>query len=363
MGFVSCQSEHTNKVSIGTLLLENGINLPNVEIAYERKGNLAGEVIVVCHALSGNQATVGSKESPGWWSEFIGPGLYVDTNRYQVITINVLGGCNGSTGPKSINPETDKKYGATFPAVTIRDMVHSQYKALQKLGVKRVKAIIGGSLGGMQVLEWGHLYPQFSEILIPMAVSPYFTDYALAYNSIGRHAIKSDPLWDNGNYSEGTSIKGMEIARMVGLVTYRSESLFNDRFKRERKEGVEIEYQVDSYLKYQGTKFSERFDANSYLILLQAMDQYDIGLNRGGWQRALERVEAKIFMLSFYGDLLYPPPLAEELVKEMKELNKDATYLHVETRFGHDGFLVEFEKWGHHVKNILERKEVAECLT
>ncbi|WP_404449534.1 homoserine O-acetyltransferase [Sutcliffiella horikoshii] len=360
---MSCQTEHTNKVSIGTLLLENGKRLSNVEIAYEKVGNPEGEVIVVCHALSGNHGTVGTPNYPGWWHEFIGPDHYIDTNRYQVITMNVLGGCNGSTGPLSINPETDRKYGSSFPAVTIRDIVHSQYQALQKLGIGHVKAIIGGSLGGMQVLEWGHLYPLFSEILIPMAVTPYFTDYALAYNSIGRHAIKSDPLWDNGNYPEGTIIKGMEIARMVGLVTYRTESLFNERFNREKKEGVGIEYQVDSYLKYQGKKFSNRFDANSYLLLLQAMDQFDIGLNRDGWKNAIAGMQAKVCMLSFSNDLLYPPPLAEELVKELKECNKDAVYIHVETRFGHDGFLVEFEKWGHYVKNVLERKEVTECLT
>ncbi|WP_010193204.1 homoserine O-acetyltransferase MetX [Bacillus sp. m3-13] len=359
---MSCQTEHTNKVSIGTLLLENGKKLPDVEIAYERKGNPTGEVIVICHALSGNQVSVGSKENPGWWNEFIGPDLYIDTNRYHVITLNVLGGCSGSTGPISINPETNRKYGAAFPAVTIRDIVHSQFKALRKLGIDRVKAIIGGSLGGMQVLEWGHLYPNFTEILIPMAVTPYFTDYALAYNSIGRHAIKSDPLWDNGNYPDGTLIKGMEIARMVGLVTYRSEGLFNDRFNRERKEGVDIEYQVDSYLKYQGRKFSKRFDANSYLILLQAMDQFDLGFERGGWEKALEKVKAKVCMLSFSGDLLYPPTLAEAFFKELKKRNKNAAYVQVETRFGHDGFLVEFEKWGHHVKNILEKKEVTECL-
>ncbi|NLP50187.1 homoserine O-acetyltransferase [Bacillus sp. RO1] len=359
---MSCHIEHTNKVSIGTLLLENGKKLSNVEIAYERVGNPEGEVIVVCHALSGNQGTVGTPNYPGWWSKFIGPDLYVDTNRYQVITMNVLGGCGGSTGPRSINPQTKKKYGASFPAVTIRDMVHSQYQTLRALGINHAKAIMGGSLGGMQVLEWGHLYPHFSEILIPMAVTPYFTDYALAYNSIGRHAIKSDPLWDNGNYSEGTIIKGMEIARMVGLVTYRSESLFNDRFNREKKDGVDIEYQVDSYLKYQGQKFSNRFDANSYLTLLQAMDQFDLGFKRGGWQNGLEKVDAKVCMISFSGDLLYPPPLAEAFVKELKEHNKNAAYIHVDTRFGHDGFLVEFEKWGHHVKQILERKEVTECL-
>ncbi|KMJ58272.1 homoserine acetyltransferase [Bacillus sp. LL01] len=360
---MSCQSEQTiNKVSIGTLLLENGEKLPDVEIAYERVGKRDGDVVVVCHALTGNQESVGTEGCPGWWSTFIGPDLYIDTNRFQVITMNVLGGGNGSTGPTSINPKTGEKYGANFPTVTIRDMVHSQHKALTRIGIKSVKAIIGGSLGGMQVLEWGVLYPEFSEILVPLAVTPYFTDYALAYNSIGRHAIISDPAWDSGNYPNGAHIKGLEIARMVGLVTYRSESLFNDRFNRERKEGKGIEYQVDSYMKYQGEKFSRRFDANSYLVLLQAMDQFDIGHERGGWLNALSKVEAKVCMFSFTGDLLYPPQLAKNAIEQLKELNKEAEFIEVETIFGHDGFLVEFEKWGQHVKSLLEKKEVTRCL-
>ncbi len=361
---MSCQSEQTyiNKVSIGALLLENGEKLPNVEIAYERVGNPDGEVVVVCHALTGNQESVGSEASPGWWSSFIGPDLYIDTNKFQVITMNVLGGCNGSTGPSSINPETGCKYGADFPAITIRDMVHSQHHALSKIEIKSVKAIIGGSLGGMQVLEWGTLYPEFSEILVPMAVTPYFTDYALAFNSIGRHAIISDQAWENGNYPDDAHIKGLEVARMVGLVTYRSQSLFNDRFNRERKEGEGIEYQVDSYMKYQGEKFSRRFDANSYLVLLQAMDQFDIGHGRNGWQHALETVEANVCMFSFAGDLLYPPQLAKNTIDHLKEIDKQATYIEVDTKFGHDGFLVEFEKWGHHVKSLLEKKEVTRCL-
>ena len=354
---MSCQSKQTyvNKVSIGALLLENGEKLPNVEIAYERVGNPDGEVVVVCHALTGNHETVGSEADPGWWSLFIGPDLYIDTNRFQVITMNVIGGCNGSTGPLSINPSTGKAYGAGFPAVTIRDMVHSQYKALEILGIKRARAIIGGSLGGMQVLEWGILYPHFAEILVPMAVTPYFTDYALAFNSIGRHAIISDPEWKKGNYPDGAKLKGLETARMVGLVTYRSQSLFNDRFNRERKNGENIEYQVDSYMKYQGEKFSGRFDANSYLVLLQAMDQFDIGYGRGGWEKALLEVEAHVCMFCFNGDLLYPPGLAKNTTDFLKGAKKQVNYIEVDTKFGHDGFLVEFEKWGQKVKNLLEK--------
>jgi homoserine O-acetyltransferase len=351
-----------DKVSIGRLSLENGEVLEDVELAYERVGNLEGDVIIVCHALTGNQFAVGTEDSKGWWCSFIGPDSFIDTNQYQVITMNVLGGCNGSTGPTSVNPSTGEKYGGKFPAISIRDMVHSQHHALQRLGINKAKAIIGGSLGGMQVLEWGILYPSFADFLVPMAVTPYFTDYALAFNCIGRRAIESDPLWNNGEYPENAKIKGLEIARMVGLVTYRSENLFNCRFNREQKaptnEGNAIEYQVDSYMKYQGAKFSGRFDANSYLCLLQAMDQFDIGWKRNGWQRALERIQAKVCMLGFSKDLLYPPSMIHETVKELRNRSKEAVFIEVETEFGHDGFLVEFEKWGNEVKRLLvEKKE------
>jgi homoserine O-acetyltransferase len=364
VGNVSCQSSSQtirDKVSIGSLSLENGDYLLNAEIAYERVGNINGEAIIVCHALTGNQDAAGTSDHPGWWKGFIGPGLYIDTNEYQVITMNVLGGCCGSTGPNSINPTTGDKYRGDFPAVTIRDMVHSQYKALERLGIKKAKAIIGGSLGGMQVLEWGIIYPQFAEILIPIAVTPYFTDYAIAFNSIGRQAIMSDPAWNNGNYQEGVPIKGLEIARMVGIVTYRSDKLFNDRFKREKKNDKEIEYQVDSYMKYQGEKFTKRFDANSYLCLLQAMDQFDIGSNRGGWEKALIQIEAKVCLISFSGDLLYPSSMLKQAADLLVKQKKEAEFVEVNTHFGHDGFLVEFEKWGQTIKRLLAKKEVNRC--
>ncbi|WP_078381284.1 homoserine O-acetyltransferase MetX [Sutcliffiella halmapala] len=358
-----------DKVSIGRFPLENGEVLEDVEIAYERVGNLEGETIIVCHALTGNQFAVGTEELKGWWSSFIGPDLYIDTNKYQVFTMNVLGGCAGSTGPTTINPLTGEKYRGDFPTVTIRDIVHSHYQALRKLKINKAKAIIGGSLGGMQVLEWGILYPSFADMLVPMAVTPYFTDYALAFNCIGRKAITSDPHWKNGYYQDSTEIKGLEIARMVGLVTYRSETLFNRRFCRERKEQLTtnptIEYQVDSYMKYQGEKFTRRFDANSYLCLLQAMDQFDIGWKRDGWQQALQKIEAEICMIGFSKDLLYPPNMIRETVNELRMKSKKATYLEVITEFGHDGFLVEFEKWAHEVKDLIEkneRKEANICL-
>ncbi|QFT88528.1 Homoserine O-acetyltransferase [Bacillus sp. THAF10] len=340
-------------VSIGKFKTESGEELSDVVIAYEKVGTPTLGTILVCHALTGNHVSVGNQDNPGWWGDFIGSGLYVDTDKFQVITMNVIGGCNGTTGPTSINPATRKPYGSDFPVITIRDMVHAQYQGLITLGVKNVKAIIGGSLGGMQVLEWGILYPDFAEIIVPIAVTPYFTDYALAYNVIGRQAIINDPEFDNGHYQEGAVIKGLEIARMVGLVTYRSDTLFNERFKREKKQ--EHEFQVDSYLKYQGQKFSRRFDANSYLRLLNAMDKFDIGDNRKGWKNALKEISATVCFISFKGDLLYPGSLVSKAVAYLQSINKDSTHLEVETMFGHDGFLVEFEKWGDTIKNLIEK--------
>ncbi|MBM7622263.1 homoserine O-acetyltransferase [Bacillus tianshenii] len=349
----------TGSVRIDRLELVNGEVLDKVEIAYEQVGNKNGELIIVCHALTGNQFAKGTETEKGWWHSFIGPESYIDTNDYQVITMNVLGGCNGSTGPTSLNPDTGERYGRDFPSVTVRDMVHAQYLALRMLGYEKAKAVIGGSLGGMQVLEWGILYPDYADILIPMAVTPYFTDYALAFNCIGRRAIMTDPLWNNGNYRENEMLNGLEIARMVGLVTYRSAGLFNHRFNRERKhtEDSVTEYQVDSYMKYQGEKFTRRFDANCYLSLLEAMDQFDIGWDRGGWRQALSQIKSSVCMIGFSKDLLYPTSMIRETVEELKAHGKSASYVEVETEFGHDGFLVEFDKWGFEVKRLLEKKE------
>ncbi|WP_316571477.1 homoserine O-acetyltransferase [Neobacillus sp. YIM B06451] len=332
------------KINVGDLKLESGAVLPGAELAFERAGKKGGPTILVCHALTGNQYTVGTEEQPGWWHGLIGPGMYVDTNQYEVITFNVLGGCSGSTGPTSMNPLTIKPYQYDFPKITIRDIVDSQVLALRKLGIDKIKAAIGGSLGGMQVLELATAYPDFAELIIPMAVTPYLSDYGVAFNTIGRNAIKRDPAWNGGFYSEGAKISGLEIARMVGMVTYRTGALFNQRFNRELKDGDT--FQVESYLTYQGQKLSARFDANSYLYLLEAMDSHDIGRGRQGWKKAIEQITAKTLLLGYTGDLLYPPENVEEIAEALKKAGKEADYIEVSTDFGHDGFLAEFSKWG-----------------
>jgi len=324
-------------VSIGSLTLESNHILHDVTLAYERCGKRDTPAILVCHALTGDQYSVGTEEKPGWWAGLIGPGKAVDTEKFQVITFNVLGGCNGSTGPQSIDPKTGKPYRASFPLLTIRDMVRAEEMALRQLGITHLAAVLGGSLGGMKALEWGRLYPDFVDIIFPLAVTPAYSDYGIAFNHIGIQAIESDPEFNRGNYSDSSSLKGFQIARMAGMVTYRSGNMFNGRFTRSKKGD---QFNVESYLAYQGEKLAKRFDANSYLTLLKAMNTHDV-------EEA--RVDAEIFSLSFTHDLLYPQDLMVPWLKKMP----NASWELVETEFGHDGFLVEFEKWGGHIEQKL----------
>ncbi|WP_346726761.1 homoserine O-acetyltransferase MetX [Bacillus suaedaesalsae] len=345
-----------DEVHIGTFTTESGISIPDVVISYERAGPTHGPIIFVCHALTGNQCSIGLNDSPGWWSGLIGEGKNIDTSRWQVITMNVLGGCSGSTGPQSMIHE-NQQYKARFPFVTVRDIVHSHYLALKKLGIHQVHAIIGGSLGGMQVLEWGIMYPDFAKMLFPLATSPYLSDYGIAYNTISRFAITNDPSWNDGEYDTNPNV-GLSIARMVGMISYRSREQFNNKFSREAREGwgnhhEEKAFQIESYLHYQGEKFVNRFDANSYLYLLKAMDSHDIGRGRGGWLRALESISAKVVAISYKGDLIYPSETLEQLVEALKDKNPTSKHIEVDTSFGHDGFLVEYEKWGHLIEEEL----------
>ncbi|GAA0318447.1 homoserine O-acetyltransferase [Bacillus carboniphilus] len=343
-----------NTVNIGAFVLESGEVLHEVEVAYERTGNPGGPTILVCHALTGNQFTVGTIEEPGWWSGLIGPEHIIDTHYFQIITFNVLGGCNGSTGPTSINPQTKKPYQGDFPYPTVRDLVHAQKKALDQLGISSLHAVMGGSLGGMQVMEWGILYPSFMDYLIVLASTPEMSDYGMAFNRIAIEAIQNDPAWNGGYYDASAQIKGLDIARMVGMVTYRTPQLFTDRFNRETKtEGFPAEYQIDSYLNYQGEKLRKRFDANSYLRLLHTMNNHDIGRGRGGWKKAASQIKAPVLCLAYNGDLLYESTRIQEFADEVP----NGTFIEVDTIFGHDGFLVEFEKWGPLLKEELETRK------
>lgn len=343
------------KVRIGEFALESGRVITDAELAFEKTGNASGPVILLCHALTGNQYAFGSEEDPGWWRGLIGPGQYIDTNQFQVITFNVLGGCSGSTGPTKTDPETGEPYGKTFPFVTVRDMVRAQRQALGILGVPRLFAVLGGSLGGMQALEWAVQFPYFLEKVFVFAATPYLSDYGVAFNRLALHAIESDPVYKSGNYDSSEELKGLEIARMAGLLTYRQPKLFNERFNREVKatddEGKPF-FQVDSYLTYQGEKLTKRFNIDSYVSLLYAMNAHDIGDKLGGWERAASQIQAEVHAFGYEGDLLYPPEAIEDFVKH----TRFGTYYSIQTDFGHDGFLVEFEKWGPYVKEALRQE-------
>ena len=341
-------------VRLENIQLQSGIVLSEVEVAYERTGNESKPVILICHALTGNQHAAGD----GWWSGLIGDHQSIDTTDWQVICMNVLGGCHGTTGPINCMPGKDQPYQTDFPLITIRDIVHVQYEALMKLGIRHIHAVIGGSLGGMQVLEFGIMYPAFMDHLFPLAVTPFLSDYAIAFNLIGRKAIMDDPLWNEGRYeADRPPIAGLSTARMIGMVTYRSPISFNERFDRGRVIGdsslKKIEFDVESYLSYQGEKLTKRFDANSYLVLLKAMDSHDIGRGRGGWEEALKGIQAPLTAIAYTNDLLYPPEAMEQMTIKMSQHGQSVHYQEVETKYGHDGFLVEFEKWGSIIKERL----------
>ncbi|MFC7063293.1 homoserine O-acetyltransferase MetX [Halobacillus seohaensis] len=327
------------KISIGSFALESGGTLPDVELAYERFGPKDAPVVLICHALTGNQYTIGSSESPGWWYGLVGDNCPIDTTHFQVITFNVLGGCHGSTGPASFNHLTQDTYRLDFPKITIRDMVHAQYKALQKLEIYEVHAIAGGSLGGMQTFEWGLLYPNFMKQLFVLAATPYLSDYGIAFNHIGARAIQDDPAFNKGNYDKNEQLQGFELARMTGMVTYRSGKIFQKRFDRSHNES---HYDIQSYMDYQGEKIKERFDANSYLYLLESMNNHDISRGRGTLQNVAKQFQAQLYTISFQHDLLYPKELIEDFSADVP----NSQHHHVQTDYGHDGFLVEFDQWG-----------------
>ncbi|WP_349410078.1 homoserine O-acetyltransferase MetX [Pseudalkalibacillus sp. SCS-8] len=333
----------TGTVTIPNFTLESGETLSEAELAYERCGPPDAPAILVCHALTGHHRTIGTPDEPGWWRGLIGKGGYIDTNDYQVVTFNVLGGCNGSTGPQGIDPEKVEPYGVHFPRLTIRDLVEAQYVGLKILGFNRLKAVIGGSLGGMQVLEWGLMYPDFIEALFPIAVTPTFSDYGIAFNHIAKQAILH------------AGDQGLSIARMIGMMTYRSDCLFNERFGRNKQAHGEDHdtFEVESYLTYQGAKLNDRFNKESYLTLLDVMNSHDIGRGRGGLEQVIHGYQVPVYGIGFTRDLVYPPDVLGAFLTAIQHEGGIAGYYEVESKYGHDGFLVEFEKWGWIVKEKL----------
>jgi len=339
--------------------LESGTTLSPVTLAYETYGQLneaCSNAILICHALSGSAHAAGyhalDDRKPGWWDDCIGPGKAFDTNRFFVICSNVLGSCYGSSGPKEINSLTGKPYGLSFAVVTVGDMVRAQKKLIDDLGIERLLCVAGGSMGGMQVLEWAARYPQRLHAAIPLASTAHHSPMLIAFSEVGRQAIYADPYWNNGDYyaQNKKPDAGLAVARMVGHITYLSEDSMKDKFGRrlqfQEKYGYEFEteFEIESYLKYNGNNFTRYFDANSYLYVTKAMDYFDLSLPTGSLMAAFADSEhLKFLVVSFTSDWLYPSYHSKELVSALTAVGIDVTYLDIKSSWGHDAFLLEVE--------------------
>ena len=335
------------------LSLESGSRLPDLRIAYETYGTLnrdRSNVILICHALSGDAHAAGISDEDGrqgWWEIAIGPGKAFDTDRYFVICSNVLGGCKGTTGPSSVNPRSGKPYGITFPVVTIRDMVAAQKKLIDHLGISRLFAVAGGSMGGMQVLQWCVDYPDLVQKAVVIAAAGASTAQQIAFNEVGRRAIMTDPSWKGGDYyGKGNPDYGLALARMVGHITYLSDESMHTKFGRRlqvREEpgfAFSTEFQVESYLHYQGDRFTKRFDSNSYLYITKAIDYFDL-TSDGSLVQGLAPVKAKVLVLGITSDWLYPTYQQQEIVSALTANEKDVRYAEIRSHYGHDAFLLE----------------------
>jgi homoserine O-acetyltransferase len=353
--------------------LEGGGFLRDITIAYETWGELdatASNAVLVCHALTGDSHAAGElgpgHRSPGWWYALIGPGRALDTDRLFVVCVNVLGGCQGTTGPASTNPDTGAPYGSSFPVVSVRDMVRTQAAVADRLGIRRWLTVTGGSMGGMQVLEWGVMFPDRVRSLVPIAVGAAATAQQIAYGAVGRKAIALDPCWRGGDYYDAAPgdgpHEGLALARSLAQITYRSDDVFTDRFGREVVEPLDgfsmwQRFEVERYLEYHGDKLVRRFDANTYLLLSKAMDLHDIGRGRGGIPAALARITAPALTLGIRSDTLYPPYQQQQLCEAAHAAGVRWQYAEIDSPHGHDAFLIELDQVGGAMAEFLETVE------
>jgi len=353
------------------MCLENGSKLGPVTIAYETYGTLnhdKSNAVLVCHALSGDSHVAGyysgGDPKPGWWDIMVGPGKGIDTDNYFVICSNILGSCMGSTGPCSIDPRTNRPYGLNFPLVTIGDMVKAQKTLLDYLGIKKLLSVVGGSIGGMQVLEWCVRYPEMVTSAIPLATTTRHSALAIAFNEVARQAIMADPNWKGGNYYGGAKPDtGLAVARMIGHITYLSDEAMRHKFGR-RLQGREkfsfhfdADFQVESYLRHQGNKFVERFDANAFLYVTKAADYYDLPSQHdsGSAVKAFSKAMAKFLVVSFTSDWLYPTYQSKAMVQAMKKCGLDVSFCEIEAEWGHDAFLLPNNRLTSLIKGFLTR--------
>lgn len=340
------------------MILDSGRTLGPVELVYETYGQPDADrtnAILICHALSGDAHAAGIHDPHdkrlGWWDSMIGPGKAFDTERYWVICSNVIGGCKGSSGPNTINPATGKCYGSDFPLITIGDMVTAQKKLMDHLGIERLLCAVGGSMGGFQALEWALRYPRNVHSVICIAAGAQLSTQGIAFNAVGRHAITTDPDWQNGHYY-GTAgpVRGLASARMVAHITYLSEISLNDKFGRRLQSAdrlsydIQNEFAVESYLNHQGTRFTERFDANSYIYITKAMDYFDIARSYGPLKKAFAEVQTRYLFASYTSDWLFPTAQSKEIVRALIANDRDVSFIEIDSPHGHDAFLIDTER-------------------
>ncbi len=366
---VSVGEVELQSVTFPSLTLDSGRVLEPVTIAYETYGRLNAErtnAVLVLHALSGDSHAAGyypGDTRPGWWETMIGPGKGFDTDRYCVICSNVIGGCKGSSGPSSINPQTDREYGVTFPMVTVGDMVRAQKLLVEHLGIPKLLGVAGGSMGGMQALEWAVAYPNMVSSCISVASSRRHSAMQIAFNEVGREAIMADPNWKGGDYYQGDPPdNGLAVARMIGHITYLSDEAMQEKFGRRLREkqapdyDLSLDFEVESYLRYQGEVFTRRFDANTYLYITKALDYFDLAAGRGVLVEAFRELpdDMRFLVIAFSSDWLYPPYQSKEIVHALKGNGLDCSYLEMRSSHGHDAFLLENKDFTRVVWHFLE---------
>ena len=359
VGLVEKRAFHFAEPPIG-LPLESGSTFGPVTLAFETYGHLNADrsnAVLITHALSGDAHVAGyhaeNDAKPGWWDIMVGPGKGIDTDRYFVVCANILGSCMGSTGPASNNPATGMPYGLDFPLITIGDMVRAQKALIEHLGIKQLLSVVGGSIGGMQVLEWCVRYPEMLRSAVPMATTMRHSALAIAFNEVARQSIMADPNWNGGSYYSGKRPNlGLAVARMIGHITYLSDESMRLKFGRRLQNKAsfsftfDADFKVESYLRYQGKKFVERFDANSFLYITKAADYFDLARQHGGGSpvRAFSKTAAKFLVVSFTSDWLYPTYQARDMVKAMKKNGLDVSFCEIEAEWGHDAFLLPNER-------------------
>ena len=355
------------------LQLRCGERLGPIDVAYETYGELAPDrdnAVLICHALTGD-AHVAGKHSPddrkpGWWDLMVGPGKPIDTDRYFVVCSNIIGGCKGTTGPSSINPETGKPYALDFPMVTVQDMVKVQHALLtQHLDIQQLLCVTGGSFGGMQALQWAIDYPKMVHAALPIASAPRLSAQAIAFDEVGRQAIYSDPNWNEGNYYDGEPPhRGLAVARMIGHITYLSDQSMHEKFGRGLQDRQTVGYdfgppdfQVESYLRHQGGTFVERFDANSYLYITKAMDYFDLAADYGSLIEAFRGVQSRFLVISFTGDWLFPTYQSRDIVRALHGNGVRVSFCEIESAYGHDVFLLKNPRLENLISDFLNNRQ------